>query len=394
MRRLISVLCLPLALGTTVPAFAQDAEIDPQSLQFSMRDDTYITGAQIDIEKPVRGDVLFAGGQLTVSASIGGDLTAAGGRIVVDGSVRDDARIAGGDVTINGNIGGDLLVFGGRVTIGEKSTIAGDVLVAGGSVTVEGRVRGNLRARGSDVNLLGPVDGSVDSRSERINVGASIGRDASLSALQWYVGDRARIGGKLRYWQPQGERDFTGVHRGKAVYDTSLAVSGSDHMKGDVLMAVIATFTLFSLLSGALLIALLLFATKTFFRDAAKRLRTSPGRSLLYGFLYFVATPFILFLLFITLAGIPIAFFLATGYVFSLIFAKPLTAIVLAKWIEQSLKAPLHGILLFLLSVGILIVLKLLFFIPVFGWITLLLAVCGSYGAIIMMKWERFLKVR
>lgn len=357
--------------------------------------DVYVMGGQVTVEEAVKGDLFVFGGNVTEKASVGGDLFAGGGSVTIDGTVRNDLRVGGGNVMINGPVGGDVLVMGGNVTLGEKAVVTGDMLVGGGVVNLEGTVRGDLHVRGGEISLAGSVLGDSDVRAERLTFTGQLRRNAILSAEQWFVGDKARVGGTLNYWQPSGERDFSGVVQGAVTYDTDLKQMERDP-KGPAMAigAAIAAFSIFGLLSGALFIALLLLVTKTFFRDAAKRLRTAPGLSLLTGFLYFLLMPVVVLVFFLTIIGMPLGLMFMAGYVFSIVFAKPLTAIVLAKWMEASRGKPLHGVLLFLLSSGILIVLKLLMIIPFVGWLLLLLAVCAAFGAVAMTKFEKFKKIR
>lgn len=393
MRRQTVALLLPLVL-LSLPASAQDPNLGHDGILFTLGNDQYIANDRIEMTEVSRGDVVALGRNIAVKALISGDLFAAGDTIDVESAVRDDVRIAGGDVTIGGDIDGDVVLFARTVRLKDGATITGDAVIIARTATIEGRVQGDVRVRAVEFNLLGTVNGSLDSRSERLMLGGTVGRNAILGAQQWYVGDRARIGGTLQYWQPQGERDFEGVLRGKTTYDETLAMQDIRKLRGDVLMSVLATFTLFSLFSGVFMIGILLLITKNFFRDTAKRLRAAPGKSLLYGFLYFVAAPFAILFFMMTLVGIPLALLLLAGYLFSLAFAKPLAAIILAKWIEQSVRTPLHGMLLFLLAIGIFIILKLLIVVPFFGWIALFLAVCSAFGALITTKWERWKKIR
>ncbi|MBI5794645.1 hypothetical protein HZA87_06245 [Candidatus Uhrbacteria bacterium] len=367
----------------------------PDGVWVTHGDDVYATGGQVTLSEPVRGDVFVMGGTINEKARIGGDLFAAGGTVTVDGNVLGDLRVTGGSVFINKEIGGDVIVAGGNLIFGGDAIVGGDVLIAGGVVTVDGTLRGDLSVHSGDVTVAGSVLGDTDIRTERFTFTGQLQGDATLSAEQWYVGDKARVSGVLNYWQPSGERDFTGVARGKVTYDPDLQRKERSPKAPLVAVgAIFAAVSIFSLLSGALLIALLLLATKTFFRDAAKKLRAAPGLSLLTGFLYFLLTPVIVLIFFLTIIGIPLGLLLMTGYVFSVAFSKPLTAIVLAKWMEGSRGKPLHGVLVFLLSVGILIILKLLIVVPFLGWVLMLVAVCGAFGAVAMTKFEKFKKIR
>ncbi len=109
---------------------------------------------------------------------------------------------------------------------------------------------------------------------------------------------------------------------------------------------------------------------------------------MLYGLLYFVVVPFIATLLLITIIGLPIAVFIFLSYGFAIFFAKPLTALVLAKWTEQKYKKKWGKPLFFFVSVGIYILLKLISLVTIVAWITVLAVVLIAFGALIETKFE------
>jgi hypothetical protein len=83
--------------------------------------------------------------------------------------------------------------------------------------------------------------------------------------------------------------------------------------------------------------------------------------------------------------------FLAFG--FSLFFAKPIAAIVLAQWLLLYWKKPWGKIGLFFVALAVYVVLKLLCFVPVIGWIAIALAIFLTFGALLRTKaqlWKKF----
>lgn len=64
-------------------------------------------------------------------------------------------------------------------------------------------------------------------------------------------------------------------------------------------------------------------------------MRNNPGKSFLNGFLYFILIPIVSIICFITVIGIPIGFLLVALYVFSFVFAKVITLVVLSELIIQ-----------------------------------------------------------
>jgi hypothetical protein len=142
-----------------------------------------------------------------------------------------------------------------------------------------------------------------------------------------------------------------------------------------------------------LMIGIFLYFTKTFFKDAAKVLRTKPLISFFTGLLYFVATPVIAMILLITIIGLPFAIALALLYAISLLFAKALTAIVLTRALELQYKKKWSMLNVFIVSLVIFLALKLIMIIPFIGWIATMIAVLIGYGAVLLVKFDRVKKV-
>jgi len=120
----------------------------------------------------------------------------------------------------------------------------------------------------------------------------------------------------------------------------------------------------------------------------------APGRSALIGLLYFVVTPVIGVLFLITVIGIPISLFIFIMYGFMIFFAKPLTAIVLAKSTEIKYAKKKWGkTKVFFSSLGYFIALKFIGIIPVIGWILVMIGVFIAFGAMLDTDWEKWKKV-
>ena len=141
------------------------------------------------------------------------------------------------------------------------------------------------------------------------------------------------------------------------------------------------------------MIAVLLLSTKTFFRDAARRLQTLPAASLGIGFLYFLVLPFAVVLLLVTVIGIPIGLLLLCTYIFSFVFVQSITAILLAKCLEASRHAQYHIGMLLLISLLAILLLHTLTLLPL-GWLFTAVIECGAQGALLATAYERYQKVR
>ncbi len=145
--------------------------------------DFYGLGGDISLSGEAKHDVNIAGGTVTVNGPVSGDLVVLGGSVQIHAPVTDDVRIVGGEVVLASTVGGDVVVLGGVLKILPTAEITGDVLYIGGQLDVSG-----------------PVRGSVIGRSETVRIDAPVGKDVKVTAVQKLsLGDRADIEGEVLY---------------------------------------------------------------------------------------------------------------------------------------------------------------------------------------------------
>ena len=396
----LTSLALTLALPASV--FAQPtAPTPPQTPQWedmasiAISDDLYAAGGDVYQQAAVEGDSFAAGGTVYVNETVGGDLHVAGGTVVVDAAIGDDARLVGGTITLSAPVQGDVIILGGKIHITKEANIGGDLYVQGGKVQVEGTVRGMTRIQSEDVRIEGTLNGPSEVRAVRAAIGGQLMSESRIAAQHISVGENAMFGGNLRYWQVAGPLQLGTKAKGQAVYDLNLQRRAPQEAeKSEAAFAgMIAAFSLFSLLSTALLIAVLLLLTKTFFKESAKKMLRKPGTSFLRGLLYFIVTPIVAFLLLITIIGIPLAAVVGLHFVIAIIFAKALTAITWVRYFELRNGKAWGWWTVFGLSIAAFIVLKLLSIIPIIGWLACAVLTCMAFGALMTTKWERVQKV-
>ncbi|MFW6181080.1 MAG: hypothetical protein ACOC8N_04970 [Spirochaetota bacterium] len=113
---------------------------------------------------------------------IRGDLFMAGDRVIVQGKVEGDLYAAGRQVIIEGEVTGDVVLAGEWITVADTGLVGQDLLFAARETVLQGPVRGYALGGG---------------RWVRVN--ASLGGDARFVAEELVLGERARIGGDLRY---------------------------------------------------------------------------------------------------------------------------------------------------------------------------------------------------
>lgn len=390
-----------ITLATASVAFAHVPFVSAQDgqrtvrppLQIAIGNDSYIAGEAVNLTETVNGNVNAAGGKVNVSAAIGGDLQAAGGEVTVSGGIRDNARIAGGNVSVGGRVNGTLTVIGGQVHIEKTAVIGGGLLVTGGTVVIDGTVNGALKAYGGEIMMNGKANGITEIRGGTVTVNGLVASNATVAGESLTVGETASFGGNLDYWSGQGQRDFSGRVKGTATFRDDLRHESKQPGRGAAAEA-LAGITLFSLFSAAFVIGLMMFFTHTYFSEAAKILQKKPWISLLTGFLFIILTPILALVLMLTFIGIPLAIAVVLMYAVSLYFSTALTSVVFARWIEHYNKKKWRPVTLFFLSLGVFIVLKLLWLVPLLGWLAAMVAVMMGLGSALLMKHQIYMKHR
>ena len=400
MNRFLTVLislAIPISASAAVfQAAGGDDELFTVSVP--VQDDLYVAGGLVHVNEMVAGDLIIAGGEIEVSGDINQDVIAAGGAVNLRGHVFDDVRAVGGEMEIAGTVGDDLIIAGGNIRLTKDAVIEGDAYVFGGLLIIDGLVKGNLRTAGGDVILTGNVNGDIDVNSDAFQIEGVVKGNAQVISEEAKVGENAFIAGDLEYWISDDNEPYANKVGGAINYNPELRAVTKDILettaKGAFKVALMAIFG-YSLLAAALFILVMLLITKTYFNDCSMKAIKTPGRSALIGLLYFVCTPVIGVLFLITVIGIPISLFIFMMYGFMIFFAKPLTAIVLAKSTEirYRKKKKWGKKKIFFVSLGYFIALKVIGIIPVIGWVLVLIGVLIAFGAMLDTDWEKWKKV-
>lgn len=380
-----SVLTFLAALLCIIPAFALRFESgDNVRISQPVNEDIYVFGGTIYIEAHVYGDIWCAGGTITISDTVTGDVVAGGGNIYLRGAVLDDVRAAGGTLTVSGNIGGDLLVTGGTVSVEPEVIVGGSVATSGGTITFGGTAMGFFKSAAGVVTLNGRVEKDLEFNGGDLNLNGTVGGASVLAAKRIIVSESAALRGNVRYWTEEGEGNFGNAlqNGATATFDPSLR---ERFERPDFKFLGFASFlaVLWYLIASFILIWLGQRLFPQVFSNAAGTAQAEPVRSLGYGFLYFVAVPVGIVLLFITVVGIPVGMIALLFYVLFFALANIITALVGAHWLDRWRGFNWRPLQLVFVALGLLVVLKLLGAIPFIGWIVKVAAVFIAFGAIL-----------
>lgn len=336
-------------------------------------DDMYIGGGSIDVSGDVVGDAMLAGGDITVRGDVSEDLTVGGGSLQLFGNVGDDLRVAGGNVSVAGTISDDLIAFGGLVKILSDTAVGGDLVVGGGAVVLDGTVSGNARIYADELTLNGTISGNVD-----VGYGSKI-----------IFGDDASIVGDLTYSSAEEIEIPEGVVLGSIDYvepQTPVkTVSEEDVAKFFAGLAVAFTLTKFVvMLVTTILLALVFKRVST--RVGETTVETF-GKHALIGFAALIATPVALVLLLMTLVGSYVAFVGGVVYMLLILLAKVFSGIVagalLSLWVKKR-------IIINWKTAGLgVVVLQLLSFVPVIGWLVCFVVMLATFGTLSVIGYQK-----
>jgi hypothetical protein len=165
------------AMLLAAPAGAQDAS--------PVAKDVFESGVNATIDRPADRDAFVSGFSVSVESEVGKDAHAAGFNVTADAPIRGDLYAVGATVNIESPVGEDVTASGFSVRLRRDAEVGGNARLSGASVVVDGPVRGNLTA----------VAGSLE-------IDAEIAGDAFLSAGTLEFGSDARVGGILTYKAP------------------------------------------------------------------------------------------------------------------------------------------------------------------------------------------------
>ena len=330
----------------------------------------FAAGDKVIIEGTVNGDVYAAGGAVEISGTINGDLLVAGGDVTVNGTISDDLRAAGGSVRIDGKVGKNVTAAGGNVSLGRKGEVAGGLLAFAGSVQVSGSVARDLMAYAGTMAVSGTVGGDVSFHGEQ------------LSILP-----EAKVAGSAKVWVEDQSRTNVadGTVAGKVDFETSIGKQSHTILglsRGMFWFKILWTAWLF--LTGLVLFA---FFRKVFGKYSAV-LRQRTLATVLWGIAGIVVLPIAMLILAITIAGIPFAI-LILDLCFWLAYLSQLsTALLVGDLIfrnrESAGWAPFWSF-----ATGLLIV-RALTFIPIVGWLIVIIGLVLGFGALELLIGEGY----
>lgn len=320
----------------------------------------FAAGKTIDISSEVNGDVFCAGQTITISGVIHGDVICAGQTVEISGSVEGDVRLVGQSVTVSAQVKGGATIGGQTFTLSSDGSINRDVSVGSATATFSGPVGRDIAAGGSDLILTSKVGRNVKAEVERISLrnGSQVeGNVEYTSKNKISKSSEALVAGKVTQIAPTENRQ----NKRGAIFGFNLAWF---------------LYWVTAMVVTALTIVLLF---PRLIHRSTDRLMRSPWASLLTGFVASIVMPVLLVLLAATVIGLPLAVILGLSWLVVFLLSGPVSAYFLGR---KVLRGPTYRPLLILLTGAAL--LAALYFIPIIGFLILLVAFWLGAGTILM----------
>jgi len=143
-------------------------------------DDLFIAGNSVTIAGTVTGDILAAGQAVRITGPVGGSVMAAGQDVRVTGDVVGSVRVAGQTVTLGGDVGRNAAAAGQTLLIAETARIQRDLHAAGNIFDLDGVVGRNVGMAASAGTVRGQVGGELRFEGEALKLAPSARVDGNL----------------------------------------------------------------------------------------------------------------------------------------------------------------------------------------------------------------------
>jgi hypothetical protein len=319
----------------------------------------FATGKTVDISSEVYGDVFCTGMNITVSGAVHGDVICAGQTVNVTGKVDGDVRLAGQTVNLSSPVGKNATIVAQTYVQDSRSTIGGDISVAASDATINGKV-------GRDVAV----------GAGNATIGNAVGRNIQANVTTLKLTADARVNGSIKLISKNNiNKDPSAVVNGMVTRTEPKNANKSKH--GAIVRFSLLWF-IYSLLAGLFTALILALLFPRLFHAVTDRGMPRPWRPLATGFVATIVAPFIILLLAVTVIGIPLAIIASLLWIVVLFLSGPVFAYYLGRLILRNSTRPL-----LIMLVGALVLL-ILYFIPIIGFIAIAAALWIGTGMLLL----------
>lgn len=306
------------------------------------------------------------------------------------GNVTGSVFAGAGSIDISGKVGGDVIAGTGNLTL-SKAQVGGNVIVGAGQVMIDdaSKIGGSLIAGTGMLKNSAPIGRSVMVGAGTAYLNSSVGKELRFGGRDLELGPKVKVAGDMTYAldESQGmlKQDPAATIAGSVSRYTPPESARRDMDKaredfGKIGRAAHSGWLMVSFIGSLLLGFLLLKLFPKTGLGLASQVSGSLVSSLGTGFLIVVLAIPTMFVLALTIIGLPLLGLLIPLFCIELHLAKLVSAYALGRFITKQFSWNKMGIYA-VFSIG-LIIFYLLRAMPGIGWITSILFTWTGLGAI------------
>lgn len=280
----------------------------------------FATGKTIVIDGVVNGDVFCAGQNVSISGTVNGDVFCAAQTLRITGVVDGSVRAAGQTVSYSADTFGSMSLLGQVVTLEEDTAVGRDLLVGANTVTLQGSIT---------------RDASIGAETATIN--GVIGRNLGGQYNSLTLGPSAEVKGSIDY-----------TSNSDLIKDNGATVSGSVNRrtppkeKSNNPINGMSVLKLFVYMFVALMIVSLtvVLIFPGVFKSTNVQIVQSKSRVILIGLSMLFIAPIAIFLIALSVVGIPLAGLVLAAWLLSMMLSGPVAAYYVGSKILRGSQTP------------------------------------------------------
>ena len=373
---LMSLLICTTPLSGLVIKSGDDIDIAVDDI---IDDDLIAFGQNISINGKIKGNDCAFSQDADIRGDIDGSIYCGAANANIDVSSVGTIWIGAGDVNVKGNILNNVLVFGGAVDVQEGTEIGNDLIVYGGKLRVDGGVEGAVKGSVGTLIVSGKVY-CLDMEAEEIILrsGALITGDIVVTSdTEPVIEEGAEILGEMRVKRPH-EVDVGE----KAVF--ALA---------PIIAFLVALFKIIVFITKIVVGVVLIALFKRYVRRIMDTMLNKPWHCLGWGFIGLIIIPVAVIILLSLLIGYPFAILGIYIYTIMLYLASIFAGLIIGEKIIKLFKKE-GDISLYLSFIIGMIILLILGFIPILGFLVKIIVLLFGSGMVLLGSWNLIKDIR
>lgn len=367
-----SVLAFEVKTGNTVQINENDI----------IEGNLYIAGNNLSIDGTIKGDVICGAQTVNINGNIEGDVICGAQSLNINGSIGGSVRVAGNTININSAVARGAQAIGNSINLGKNANVGWDMFLAGATGLIQGKIAGDLHGAVANITIDGEVGKNIRLKlNEARAMNQSLRKNEKNEESPLKITDKAKIGGDVIYTSGIiGNISGSAEIGGETKYNQpKIKETKKNHILAWLWSMIYSVFT--GLVIGLVLISL----WKKQIMEITDVMLEKIGASIGWGAVILFITPIISFFLLFTFIGIPLAFLIIAIWIIAIVLSKIIAGIFVGRKILDKFGKKSKDSLIWAMIIGVVIV-KIIFAIPVIGWLLCLVAIFWGLGGI----WQFF----